>query len=527
MHTILKSLSLTSFLVLTGFVSAEEKPNVIIIYADDLGYGDLSCYGATKVKTPHIDSLAADGRKFTDGHSPSAVCTPSRYSLLTGEYPFRKGLYSPIFLKTPLIMSEDSYTIADMMKSAGYKTGIVGKWHLGFQNQKPVDWNAPLKPGPLELGFDYYYGVPTVNSHPPFVYVENHHVVGHVYDKKSPDYDPFDYSKDAGKQGYTQKVHEKVKLNEIGGAKNAHAQYKDYEVGLHLAGKTVEWIDQNKDNPFFLILATTHIHHPFTPAPQFQGTSEAGLYGDFLQELDHIVGMIIDKLDEEGLTENTMIIFTADNGAMLNVTGQEAFTEHGHRPNGPLLGAKSDGWEGGHRVPFLVKWPSKVPAGTVSDQLISAVDLMPSLAAITSTEIQPGASPDGVDMSEALTGNPTKQIRDHLVCTPLKKDFLVLRNASWAYLGGKGSAGWNGKVGGHVLSGPNLIPFLGDKNSDIEGNKVSADAAPAQLYNLKEDLSQTTNLYRTHPEVVQEMSAILEEYTKSLPKASAKKKKQP
>lgn len=504
-------------LIASGFAYSTEKPNVIIIYADDLGYGDLSCYGATQVKTPRIDSLATDGRKFTDGHSPSAVCTPSRYSLLTGEYPFKKGLYSPIFLKSPLIMSEDTYTIADLMKSAGYKTGIVGKWHLGFQKNNPVNWNAPLKPGPIELGFDYYYGVPTVNSHPPFVYVENHHVVGHIYDKESPDYDPFDYNKSAGKQGYTAKVHEKMKLDQIGGAKAAHSLYKDYEVGLHLAGKTVDWIDQNKEDPFFLILATTHIHHPFTPAPQFQGTSEAGLYGDFLHELDHIVGMIIDKLEAEGLTDNTMIIFTADNGAMMNITGQEAYTQHGHRPNGPLLGAKSDGWEGGHRVPFLVKWPAKVPAGTTSNQLISAVDLMASLASITNTDLQEGASPDGIDMSEALIGNPEKQIREHLVCTPIKKSFLVLRNETWAYLGGQGSAGWNGKVNGHTFSGTNLLTFFGDTNSDIKGNQVSKDAAPAQLYNLKDDLSQTTNLYHKHPEVVEEMSQILDGYIQQSP----------
>jgi len=500
---------LLSTLTMVSALLAADKPNVIIIYADDLGYGDLSCYGATKVKTPRIDSLATDGRLFTDGHSPSAVCTPSRYSLLTGEYPFRKNLFNPIFLKSPLIMPEDTYTVADMMQNAGYETGIIGKWHLGFQEKSPVDWNAPLKPGPLELGFDYYYGVPTVNSHPPFVYVENHHVVGHVYDPQSPDYDPFDYKQDAGKQGYTQPIHEKMKLDHIGGAKEAHSRYKDYEVGLHLAGKTVDWIDANKENPFFLILATTHIHHPFTPAPQFQGTSEAGLYGDFLHELDHIVGMIIDKLEAEGLTDNTMIVFTADNGGMMNDTAQEAYTEHQHRPNGALLGAKSDAWEGGHRVPFLVKWPAQVPAGTVSDQLISAVDLMPSLAQIIGHELPATASPDGVNMAEALTGDPAPQLRDHLISTPIRKGLLALRKGPWVYLSGQGSAGWNGKIGGHVNSGPRLIPFLGDSNSDVTNGMVRPDAPPAQLYNLQDDLSQTKNLYHEQPDLVQEMQSLL------------------
>ncbi len=501
-----------------------DKPNVIIIYADDLGYGDLSCYGATKVNTPRIDSLATEGRRFTDGHSPSAVCTPSRYSLMTGEYPFRKNIYSPIFLRSPLIIPDDTFTVADLMKSAGYKTGIIGKWHLGFQDQKPVDWNAPLKPGPLELGFDHYYGVPTVNSHPPFVYVENHHVVGHVYDADSPDYDPFDYNKGAGTQGYTEELHEKMKLDDIGGAKAAHALFKDHEVGLHLADKAVDWIDANKDSSFFMILSTTHIHHPFTPAPQFQGTSDAGLYGDFLHELDHIVGMILDKLEAEGLEENTLVIFTADNGGMLNVTGQEAFKEHGHRMNGSLLGFKSDGWEGGHRVPFIAKWPGRIPAGTESNQLISSIDVMATLASITGASVSTNLYADGVDMSEALVGNPTEQIRDHLVCTPLKKNFLVLRQGDWAYLGGRGSSGWNGKVGSHISSGPRSLPFTGDQNSDVMDGRVVEDAPPAQLYHLKDDPSQTTNVYHQYPEVAQKMAALLESYHAAEPNPSKQTK---
>ncbi|MGJ8635173.1 MAG: sulfatase-like hydrolase/transferase, partial [Luteolibacter sp.] len=262
---------------------AAEKPNVIIIFADDLGYGDVSVNGATLVQTPNIDSLAAGGRNFTDAHSASAVCTPSRYALLTGEYPFRAGLFKPEFLRDPLVIDEDKTTVADVMKNAGYATAIIGKWHLGFQSSRPVNWNADLKPGPLELGFDYYYGVPTVNSHPPFVYVENHNVVGYVPE------DPFVYGETANTAEYP----EKYQLSDIGGADAAHALYIDEEVGTHLKDKTLDWIEANKDDPFFLILSTTHIHHPFTPAPQFQGTSAAGIYGDFLHELDWIVGEII------------------------------------------------------------------------------------------------------------------------------------------------------------------------------------------------------------------------------------------
>lgn len=514
---------LTSLLVATIAIAAEKKPNVVLIYADDLGYGDLSCYGATKVKTPHIDSLATEGRLFTDGHSPSAVCTPSRYSLLTGEYPFRKNIYSPIFLKSKLIIPEDTFTLADLMKDAGYKTGIVGKWHLGFQDKSPVDWNAPLKPGPLELGFDYYYGVPTVNSHPPFVYVENHHVVGHVYDPKSSDYDPFDYGLDAGKQGYTKLIHEKMKTDQIGGAKAAHALFDDHQVGLHLAGKAVEWIDTNKAEPFFLVFASTHIHHPFTPAPQFEGTSEAGAYGDFLHELDHIVGMILDKLEAEGLADDTLVLFTADNGGMLNETGQRAWSL-GHHMNGPLLGFKSDAWEGGHRVPFIAKWPASIPAGTESDQLISAMDLMATLSSITETPIPANAAQDGVDMAQSFTGNPSEQIRDHLICAPIKRNFLAVRKGEWAYLGGQGSAGWNNSANAHTASGVKSTTFTGAKNSDIVDGKVVKDAPPAQLYDLENDLGQTKNLYKQYPEVVKEMDALLESYRPKVKKSPKKQR---
>ncbi|MCM8541014.1 MAG: arylsulfatase, partial [Lentisphaeraceae bacterium] len=345
-------------LALSSTLVGAEKPNIVLIYADDLGYGDVSCYGATKLKTPHIDKLAAEGRRFTDAHSPSAVCTPSRYGLITGRYPFRIGSNRPVMVKNPLIVNTERTTIADLAKEAGYSTAVIGKWHLGFGNKNPADWNRPLKPGPNELGFDYFYGVPVVNSHPPFVYMENHSVVG--YDPE----DPFEY----GKVAETPKVHEKMGYNFIGGAKKAHALYDDFSVGTTLKNKAQDWIKEQKDKPFFLYLATTNIHHPFTPAKQFQGTSECGLYGDFVHELDWIVGGITKTLEEMGKADNTLIIFTSDNGGMLNETGQKAW-KMGHRLNGELLGFKFGVWEGGHRVPFIIKWPGKVKAGTVSNSL--------------------------------------------------------------------------------------------------------------------------------------------------------------
>jgi arylsulfatase A len=261
-RSLLNFFSILFLLCGTGFAA---KPNVVVIFADDLGYGDTGCYGATKLKTPNIDRLAKEGRRFTDAHTASAVCTPSRYTLITGEYPFRKNHFAPVFLKVGLLIDQDTTTIADVMKRAGYATACVGKWHLGFGEDTP-DWNGDLKPGPLELGFDYYFGVPVVNSHPPFVYVENHRVVGLVPD------DPFVY----GETAKTEWFPEKRAIDQIGGAEAAHALYKDREVGTRLTEKSVSWIRANKDHPFFLYLATTNIHHPFTPPRSFREPASAG-----------------------------------------------------------------------------------------------------------------------------------------------------------------------------------------------------------------------------------------------------------
>ena len=327
--------------------AADSEPNVVLIFADDLGYGDLGCYGATKVQTPNIDRIAAEGRRFTDAHSVSAVCTPSRYALLTGQYPLRanggRGVWGPAPVTSPLIVDTDRTTIADVFKSNGYKTSAFGKWHLGFKRGKN-DWQAPLRPGPQDLGFDYYFGMPVVNSAPPYVYVENDHVVGS---------DPQDPLIHLGRnaKGITPitKIPPEAaqrSANQFGGARKAHQLYNDYQVGTTLAEKSVAWIREHKKNPFFLYLATTNIHHPFTPAKRFQGTSQCGLYGDYIHELDWIVGELLACLDENGLTENTLVIFTSDNGGMFNRGGQAAFKD-GHRQNGELLGFKFGAWEGG------------------------------------------------------------------------------------------------------------------------------------------------------------------------------------
>jgi arylsulfatase A-like enzyme len=478
-----------------------EGPNIVLIFADDLGYGDLGCYGATKVKTPNIDRLAEQGRMFTDAHSASAVCTPSRYALLTGEFPVRKNLYPPVFLRTGLVIDTKQQTIGTVMKDAGYATACIGKWHLGFGKSRP-DWNGELKPGPLELGFDYYFGVPVVNSHPPFVYVENHRVVGLLPE------DPFVFNKKAR----TREFPEKMGLTQIGGADASHALYDDEQVGTTLAGKAVNWIKKQKGKPFFLYLATTNIHHPFTPHPRFKGTSECGRYGDFIHELDWIVGEIMKALGEHGVADNTLLIFTSDNGGMLNQGGQDAWSA-GHALNGKLLGFKFDAWEGGHRVPFIARWPGKIPAGSKSDQLICNVDMIATFATLTGNKLQEGQGQDSVNILRAMTGDPQKPIRDHLLLAARQPSHLAVRKGTWMYIGARGGGGFNTPAkGAHSFGGAGAFTFTKRRNSDILNGRIKKDAPPGQLYDLTTDLYQTKNVYRDHPEVVKELKALLQAY---------------
>ena len=505
MRTIVKYrfVSLLFLVVFAAGAAADGKPNIVIIYADDLGYGDVGCHGATHVQTPNIDRLARQGRRFTDAHTASAVCTPSRYTLLTGRYPVRRGnLWSPVFLKTPLVIDPARTTIADVAKSAGYDTACIGKWHLGFGTQSPTDWNGLLKPGPLELGFDSYFGLPVVNSHPPFVYVENHRVVG--FDKA----DPFVY----GQKAETRVFEEKFKTDAIGGAKKAHKIYDDELVGTTFASKATDWIRSKakSSNPFFLYFATSNIHHPFTPAKRFQGTSQAGRYGDFIHELDWIVGQVMNALDEAKVADNTLLVFTSDNGGMLNRGGQEAW-RRGHRLNGDLLGFKFDAWEGGHRVPFIARWPGKIEPGSVSDSLVSNVDLFATVAAVTGRKLGQAEGEDSFNILPALTGEPGAKVRDHLLIAPLRRTHLSLRKGDWIYIGARGHGGFSAKkVGEHGFGGPAAQLFTGHVNSDIKDGKIKPDAPEAQLYNLAKDPYQKQNVIRSHLKIAEQMKAEMQ-----------------
>ncbi len=489
---------------------AGARPNVVLIFADDLGYGDLGCYGASKVSTPNIDKLAAEGRRFTDAHSASAVCTPSRYGLLTGEYPFRaiggKGLWGPAPVPSPLLIPTETLTIADVMKSVGYDTAAFGKWHLGFKEGKN-DWQEPLRPGPQDLGFDHYFGMPVVNSAPPYVYVENDRVVG------GDPADPLVYVGRNVKEPtpitpITREAGNRV-ANHFKGAVEAHKEFNDYDVGTRLTKEATGWIAAREEKPFFLYFSTTNVHHPFTPAKRFQGTSEAGWYGDFVHELDWIVGEVMKSLEAAGVADNTLVIFTSDNGGMFNAGGRVA-AEMGHKINGDLLGSKFGIWEGGHRVPFIARWPGQIEAGTVSDQMLCSIDLLATFAALTGQELDD--QKDSINMLPALSGNPDGPLRTEMFMTPNKPTHMALRRGKWMFIPAQSDGGFRGsKPSDHAWGGAAVTTLVGTPNSDIENGKIKPDAAPAQLYDLETDVNQTTNLYYEFPDVTQEMSAALKQ----------------
>jgi len=492
------------------------RPNIVLIYTDDLGYGDVGCYGATKVKTPNIDRLAEQGRMFTDAHSPSAVCTPSRYSLLTGEYAWRKKIWGPLPYDRPLLIGTGKKTLPGLLKQNGYATACVGKWHLGFGKEGLTDWNKKLTPGPLEVGFDYFYGIPLVNSHAPFVYVENHHVVG--LDPEDPfvlrQPNPAKPPNSNLPRSPVQEFPEKGGIERWSGATRAHELYRDRMVGAHLMKKSVAWIrdrvSKKKSDPFFLYFATPHIHHPFTPHPRFEGSSECGRYGDFIHELDWMVGEVLKTLDELKVAENTLVIFTSDNGGMLNDGGKDAW-KAGHRLNGDLLGFKFGAWEGGHRVPFIARWPGRIAPGSRSDQLICGIDLMASFAAMLGHPLKPEEGPDSVDVLKAFVGNPSKPIRTHLVLAPNREKNLAIRSGKWVYIGARGSGGFGGNTGG-----PGALAWTQQANSDITPKgKYHANAPVEQLYDLDADRSQARNVIKDYPEVAQEMRQLLQRLKKS------------
>ncbi len=486
---------------------SKSRPNIVLINADDLGYGDLGCYGAKLVSTPNIDKLAEGGKRFLDAHSASAVCSPSRWGLMTGMYPHRKNFWGPANFREPLTIDTQQLTLPKLLKECGYETACIGKWHLGF-GQTKTDWNQPLKPGPLEIGFDSFYGIPCVNSGPPFVFIRDHQVVN--FDPK----DPFVY----GQKSVTKSHPEKGGYKAIGGAIKAHQEYDDEMVATKLTKEAVSWLqNQSASKPFFLYFATTNIHHPFTPAKRFVGTSRCGLYGDFIHELDWMVGEITKTLQEKKLFDNTLIVFTSDNGGMFHVTGQKAW-KAGHRLNGRLQGFKFGAWEGGHRVPFIAHWPGHIKPGSTSRQLISQIDLLATFAAVVEQSIPEDANVDSLNQLPEWVGESKQPIRDRLVISPNSPKHLAVRKGNWVYIPEQGAGGFQGKKpGNHLFSDAPALPFCNREHSDYRDGRLVESAPAAQLYHLEKDPGQTKNLVKDYPEKVKELQAILRSHVDNIP----------
>ncbi|HMF69939.1 MAG TPA: arylsulfatase, partial [Flavitalea sp.] len=423
--------------------TAKQKPNIVIVYTDDLGYGDLSCYGAKNVATPNIDRLAKTGTRFTHAHATSATCTPSRFSLLTGTYAWRKKGTGVAPGDAALIIPIDKVTLPSVLQKAGYTTGVVGKWHLGLGPAGGPDWNNEIKPGPLEIGFNYSFILPATVDRVPCIYIENHHTVN------ADPADPISVS-------YKQKIgnwptgkenpgllkmkpshgHDQTIVNGIsrigfmtGGKK---ALWSDEDISDVITAKSLDFINRNKTKPFFLLVTTHDVHVPRVPHPRFAGKSGMGPRGDVILELDEAIGTILKTLDSLHLTENTLFIFTSDNGPVVDDGYKDDAVEklNGHKPAGPLRGGKYSSFDAGTRVPFLVSWPGHLKAGSISNALFSHVDLLASLAKLTGQMLKKEDAPDSFDMLATLT-NQTQKDRKFLV---EHANSLSVIRGQWKYI---------------------------------------------------------------------------------------------
>jgi arylsulfatase A-like enzyme len=484
--------------VTTAPAAQSRNANIVLILADDLGYGDLSCYGGKALQTPHVDRLAKEGLRFTDAHSTSATCTPSRYSLLTGEYAWRRRGTGVLPGDAPLIIEPGRDTLASVLRRAGYRTGIIGKWHLGL-GRGDVDWNGEVRPGPQEVGFDVSYIMAATGDRVPCVYLENSRVVG--LDPKDPirvSYKtPFPGEPPGAANPELLKLHpshghDQAVVNGISrigymtGGRGA--LWKDEEMGDRFLQKAIEFITANSGRPFFLYCATHEPHVPRVPHPRFAGKSGLGPRGDVILQFDWSVGQLMEHLERSRLAENTLVILTSDNGPILDDGYKDLAVElaGGHRPGGPLRGSKYSSYEAGTRVPFIVRWPSRVKPG-ISHALMCQVDLLATLAALTQQKYDSETARDSRNHLAALLGeSPTA--RRQLVEQGAQ---LALRDQGWKYI--------------PANKGARLISTT----------KTETGNAPlAQLFNLAEDLGETNNLAAAQPEKVAEMAASLDAETK-------------
>ncbi|WP_289053196.1 sulfatase family protein [Carboxylicivirga marina] len=474
-----------------------QLPNIVIIYADDMGYGDLNCQNPdSKIPTPHLDQLAADGMRFTDGHSSSGVCSPSRYALLTGKYHWRTrhgivGSFGASFFK------DDDVTLSQILKDNGYTTACIGKWHLGWDwefEQEPsyevmqwgklrevygpedIDWSKPIKGGPLDKGFDYYFGDGTINF-PPYVWVENDRTLSIPNELMTPENIGFQTKEGAWEFRPGPRVKD----------------WNPYEVLPTLTEKTVEWIEmQDKERPFFLYFALPSPHAPIIPNDEFDGQSEAGAYGDFMVQTDWVAGQVLQTLKDKGLDENTIVVFSSDNGT--EAYAWKRAVEYDHFSMGDFRGLKRDVWEGGHHVPFIIKWPGKIKAGAVSNEVISQVDIMATIATIAGVELAEDVAPDSYNFLPVLLAQPHKTPYREATIHNTRASKWGIRIGDWLYI--------NSNTGGHRDMPADFKALRGYTDFDTEG----------LLFNMKKDPEQRVNLYEKYPERVEEMHKELQRY---------------
>jgi arylsulfatase A len=452
-----------------AFNSGDIPPNVIIIFTDDLGYGDLECYGNEKLHTPNINKLATEGCLFRHAYVPAAVCTPSRYGLLTGRYPWRTFLKKGVIADSPSLIDPDRYTMADLFKEAGYQTAAIGKWHLGFGDEEgEINYNEPVKPGPNELGFDYFFGLPVGHFYPPFVYMRNHEVVGLDSD------DPIRI------------VREKGKAFQEGGEK---ARIDQGDVSKVIFKEAEMFVSKNKSRPFFLFLGVTKPHTPFEVHDDFKDSGPLSRYGDVIRETDYRVGQLMHVLDSLELTERTLVIFTSDNGGVSSQNGHMIKLGINYNTNYPLRGDKGDVWEGGVRIPFIIRYPEKVKAGITSDHAFCMTDLLASFSTMLEVEMPDSAGVDSYDVLPALLGEG--QVPEHPFVLQGRAGTLALRWGEWKYIPDCGNGDWDGL-----------------------GETIPDDAPSVQLYRITDDISEQHNLYQDFPEKVQEMDELLSKFRK-------------
>ena len=463
------------------------KPNIVFIYLDDLGYGDLSCYGATEIKTPNIDALANGGVRFTNGYATSATCTPSRYGLLTGVYPWRNKDAKILPGSAPLLIGKDQLTIPKMLKEKGYQTAVVGKWHLGL-GTGIVDWNQQLDAGPNDVGFDYSYIMAATQDRVPTIYIDNGKVVN--LDSKDPiavNYDKNFPGQPTGKENpelLSMKWHHGHNSSIVNGiprigyvSGGASANWSDVDLADHFLDKAQTYVKSHKENPFFLYYALNQPHVPRTPNPRFVGKSGMGPRGDVILEADYCVGEIIKTLKEEGVFDNTLIVFSSDNGPVLNDGYYDDAVEKlgNHKPNGPLRGGKYSLLEAGTRVPFFTYWKGQIKP-QVSDALVCQIDLLESIAKLVNIDVK---STDSQELLDVFTGKSAKG-RTNLVIEANTK--TAFRQGDWMM----------------------IPPYSGDPILE-EVNIEMGNDKDFQLYNLKKDIGQKNNLAKAQPKKLKEM----------------------